>query len=151
MTKAQDYTKAFTDMMEAIPMDFSAVESAMKSSAVLGEKLSKVALIAAEQSLDIQTAWTKDTLGKLSTATKAQKEPADYTKVASDFVQSSSEAAAEQLAAFAEVAKKAQMETVELLLASGKEATEEATAAVKKATAEFAPAGGAKKTAKTAA
>ena len=39
-------------------------------------------------------------------------------------------------AAFAEVAKKVQMETVELMMAAGKEASEEATAAVKKATAE---------------
>ena len=39
-------------------------------------------------------------------------------------------------AAFAEVAKKVQMETVELMMAAGKEASEEASAAVKKATAE---------------
>ena len=37
---------------------------------------------------------------------------------------------------FAEIAKKVQMETVELMMAAGKEASEEATAAVKKATAE---------------
>jgi NAD(P)H-hydrate repair Nnr-like enzyme with NAD(P)H-hydrate epimerase domain len=43
---------------------------------------------------------------------------------------------AETMAAFAEVAKKVQMDTVELMMAAGKEATEEATAAVKKATNE---------------
>ena len=40
------------------------------------------------------------------------------------------------MAAFAEVAKKVQMETVELMLAAGKDLSEDATAAVKKATAE---------------
>ena len=44
--------------------------------------------------------------------------------------------AAENMAAFAEVAKKVQMETVELMLAAGKEASEDATNAVKKATAD---------------
>jgi hypothetical protein len=40
------------------------------------------------------------------------------------------------MAAYAEVAKKVQMETVELMLAAGKDFSEDATAAVKKATAE---------------
>ena len=40
------------------------------------------------------------------------------------------------LAAFAEVAKKVQMETVELMLAAGKDFSEDATSAVKKATNE---------------
>jgi NAD(P)H-hydrate repair Nnr-like enzyme with NAD(P)H-hydrate epimerase domain len=44
--------------------------------------------------------------------------------------------AAENLAAFAEIAKKVQMDTVELMLAAGKNASEEASAAVKKATAD---------------
>ncbi len=43
---------------------------------------------------------------------------------------------AENLAAFAEVAKKVQMETVELMMAAGKDMSEDATAAVKKATAD---------------
>ena len=44
--------------------------------------------------------------------------------------------AAENLAAFAEVAKKVQMDTVELMMAAGKDASSEASAVVKKATAE---------------
>jgi len=44
--------------------------------------------------------------------------------------------AAENLAAFAEIAKKVQMDTVELMLAAGKNASDEASAAVKKATAD---------------
>ncbi len=44
--------------------------------------------------------------------------------------------AAENMAAFAEIAKKVQMETVELMLAAGKDISEDATAAVKKATSE---------------
>jgi len=44
--------------------------------------------------------------------------------------------AAENMAAFAEIAKKVQMDTVELMLAAGKNASEETTTAMKKATAD---------------
>ena len=47
---------------------------------------------------------------------------------------------AESLAAFAEVAKKVQMETVELMLAAGKELGSDASKAVKKAAAEVSAA-----------
>lgn len=133
---AQDYTKVFTDFLGTIPTDFTAFQDAFKTSAQLSEKLSKVALTAAEQSVDISNKWTKDTLARLGTVAKAQDDAAAYGKVATDFASTSVEVAAEQMAAYAEVAKKAQAETMELLMASGKEASEEATAAVKKATAD---------------
>ena len=44
------------------------------------------------------------------------------------------------MAAFAEVAKKVQMDTVELMMAAGKDMSEEASAAVKKATEEVSTA-----------
>lgn len=136
MTKTPDYTKVMQDMMASFPMDMSAFQNAFKSQAAFGEKLSKVALEAAEKSTEISSKWAKDTLARLTVASKAKTEVADYTKAASDFATQAAEMAAENLAAFAEVAKKVQMETVELMLAAGKDASEEATAAVKKATAE---------------
>jgi hypothetical protein len=57
-----------------------------------------------------------------------------------DFASTQAEMSAESMAAFAEVAKKVQMETVELLMAAGKEAGEDAQKAVKKATDEVAAA-----------
>ncbi|MDP2086718.1 MAG: Phasin, partial [Gemmobacter sp.] len=80
--------------------------------------------------------WTKDTLAKMGDITKAKHDAADYSKAATDFASSAAEMAAENMAAFAEVAKKVQMETVELMLAAGKDISEDATAAVKKATAD---------------
>ena len=73
---------------------------------------------------------------RLGDVSKAKTEPTDYTKSMTDFASAAAEMAAENLAAFAEVAKKVQMETVELMLAAGKEASEDATAAVKKASAD---------------
>ncbi|MEZ5911838.1 MAG: Phasin [Paracoccaceae bacterium] len=136
MTKPQDFTKIMQDMMASFPVDNAAVHEAFKTSASLGEKMSKVALEAAEKSTEISSKWTKETLVKLGDVSKAKTEPTDYTKALTDFASASAELAAENLAAFAEVAKKVQMETVELMLAAGKDFSEDATAAVKKATSD---------------
>ena len=134
MTKTTDFTKVMQDMMASFPVDASAFQNAFKTQAAFGEKLSKVALEAAEKSTEISSKWAKETLAKLTAAAKAKAEPTDYSKAATDFASSAAELASENMAAFAEVAKKVQMETVELLMAAGKEASSEATAAVKKAT-----------------
>ncbi|MFS4580214.1 phasin, PhaP [Phaeobacter sp. C3_T13_0] len=134
MAKTQDFTAMMKDMMGAFPVDTSAMEDAFKSTAALNEKLSTVALQAAEKSAEISNSWAKETLTKLGSVSKAQAEPADYAKAATDFASASAEVAAENMAAFAEVAKKVQMDTVELLMSAGKDISEEASAAVKKAT-----------------
>ena len=134
MTKTPDFTKVMQDMMASFPVDASAFQNAFKTQAAFGEKLSKVAFEAAEKSIEISAKWTKETLAKLTSAAKAKAEPTDYSKAVSDFASAAAELASENLAAFAEVAKKVQMETVELMMAAGKDASTEASAAVKKAT-----------------
>ena len=134
--KTQDFTAMMKDMMGAFPVDTAAMEDMFKTSATLSEKLSGVALEAAEKSTEISSKWTKDTLAKLADMSKAKTEPADYAKSMTDFASAQAEVAAENMAAFAEIAKKVQMDTVELMMAAGKDFSEEATAAVKKATAD---------------
>lgn len=128
--KTQDFTKAMQDMMQAFPFDATAGQGAFKSTAAFSEKMAKVALDAAEKSHEISSKWTRDTLSKMSTLAQVKEEPADYTKAVSDFATAAAEMAAENLAAFAEIAKKAQMDTVELMLSAGKTAQKDATAAV---------------------
>jgi hypothetical protein len=137
MTTTQDYTKMMQDFMGAFPMDMSAVQEGFKSYATFGEKMSKVALDAAEKSTELSSKWTIDTLNKLGSVATVKEEPSDYSKAMTDFASAQAESTAETLAAFAEVAKKVQMETVELMLAAGKDAQEDATAAMKKAGREF--------------
>ena len=136
-TKAtSDYTKMMKDMMGAFPVDMTAMQDAFKTQAALSDKLAKVALEAADKSTEISTKWTKDTLAKLAAVTSVKEDPADYTKAMTDFASAQAEMSAETLASYAEIAKRVQMETVELLLAAGKDLSEDASAAVKKATAE---------------
>ncbi|OWU72570.1 BAR domain-containing protein [Marinibacterium profundimaris] len=133
-TNAQDFTAMMKDMMGAFPVDTSAMEDAFKTSASLNEKLSGVALEAADKTAEVSTAWTKQTIEKLSELSKAKTEPADYAKALTDFASATAEISAEHMAAYAEIAKKVQMDTVELMMAAGKDMTEDATAAMKKAT-----------------
>ncbi len=136
MTKTTDFTKVMQDMMASFPVDTSSFQNAFKAQAAFSEKMSAVALAAAEKSTEISAKWAKDSLAKLAVASKAKTEAADYSKAASDFATQAAEMATENLAAFAEIAKKVQMDTVELVMAAGKTASDEASSAVKKATAD---------------
>ena len=136
MKNPVDMTAMFKDVMGSFPVDTSAMEGSFKNAASLNEKLSGVALGAVEKSADISSKWAKDTLGKLADMAKAKAEPADYAKAMTDFASANAEAASEHMAAFAEIAKKVQMDTVELMMAAGKDMQEETTAAVQKATAD---------------
>ena len=135
--KTQDFTAVFKDMMGAFPVDTKAMEEAFKTQTALAEKMSNVALDAAQKSTDLSAKWTQDTLAKMSDLTKAKSEPADYAKSMTDFASASAESAAEHMAAFAEIAKAVQTQTMELMLAAGKDMSEDMTAAAKKAGAEM--------------
>ena len=134
MTKTVDMTTMFKDVLGSFPVDTSAMEGSFKTAASLNEKLSGVALTAAEKSAELSSKWAKDTLGKLSDMSKAKAEPADYAQAMTDFASANAEAAAEHMASFAEIAKKVQMDTVELMMAAGKDMQAETKAAVEKAT-----------------
>jgi len=140
MAKTQDFTAVYKDFLGALPFDTKAVENMFKSQSALAEKMSAVAIEAARKSTDLSAKWTADTLGKLQTVSKAKAEPADYAKSVTDFASASAEVAAENMAAFAEIAKKVQTETLEIMLNAGKTLSEEVTAAATKATAEVSAA-----------
>lgn len=129
--QAQDFTAVFKDMMGAMPMDMGAFEGAFKNASSLNEKMTAVALNAAEKSTEISSKWTKATIERMQNVAKA--EPTDYAKAMTAFASAQAEVNAENMAAFAEVAKKVQMETVELFMNTGKQMSEEAQAAMEKA------------------
>ncbi|KPP84964.1 MAG: Squalene/phytoene synthase [Rhodobacteraceae bacterium HLUCCA08] len=135
--KTTDFTAMMKDMMGAFPVDTKAMEDAFKTQSSLAEKLSAVSIDAAQKSTDLSAKWMQDTLVKMTDMTKAKAEPADYAKAMTDFASKTAESAAEHMAAFAEIAKKVQTETLELMMAAGKDMTEDMTAAAKKATADM--------------
>jgi hypothetical protein len=132
MTKTPDYTKLFQDMFAGKFGDMKAVNEMMQNAADYSAKFNKIALDAAEKNAELSNAWMKDTLTKYSVFTKTQSEPADYAKVATDVMTAQAQAAPEHVAKFAEVAKTAQMATVELMMAAGKEMQTELADTAKK-------------------
>ncbi len=132
MANQNDFTKVLTDAIGSAPFDASAIQEAFKNNAKFGEQFTKVALEAAEQSNEIASKWTKDTIARMGDVTSVKDEPAGYGKAMTDFASAQAESAAEHMAAFAEIAKKVQMETVELMMAAGKTASGDAATAAKK-------------------
>ena len=124
MTNDNSAQASFADLMNKFPADISAFNAFAKNSAKLNESLSKVALEAAERSTEVYYDWAKATIEKLGDVTKAKDEPSDYARAFGEFGSNSLESNAERQAAFAEIARKVQTETVEILLAAGKEAQE---------------------------
>lgn len=135
--KTQDVTSMFQDMMKAFPVDTKAFEEVYKTQAALAEKMSAVVIDAAQKSSTLSAKWTQDTLKKMTTVSKAKAEPAEYAKAVTEFASAQAETANTHVAAFAEIAKKAQTETMELVMAAGKDMSEDMAAAAQKATADF--------------
>lgn len=138
MNTTHDTTAMLKEAMTTFPIDTFAAEGAFKSSAALNEKISTVALTAAEKSVAISQQWTQQSLKSLSDLSKAKSEPTDYMQAMTDFAAGFSKAATEHMTAFAENAKKAQTDTLELLMAAGKNFGEEATSAAKAASKDAA-------------
>ncbi|MGZ3215922.1 Phasin [Paracoccus sp. T5] len=133
MAKTPDFAKTMQDMMANFPIDTSSFQEAMKSQNLLGEKLARVALSAAERSTEISARWAKDSITRMGELAAVKEEPSEYAKAMSDFASASAELAAEHMAAYAEVAKKVQMDTVDLMLTAGKDIASDAQKVAEKA------------------
>lgn len=148
MAKTPDFAKTMQDMMANFPIDTTSMQEAMKSQSLLGEKLARVALSAAERSTEISAQWAKDAIARAGELAAVREEPSEYAKAMSDYASASAEMAAEHMASYAEVAKKVQMDTVDLMLTAGKDIAADAQKVAEKAARETQAA--AKKAATTA-
>ena len=136
MAKTPDFTQAFQNMMSNFPVDNTAMSEAFKNQSALGEKMSRVALEAAERSTEVSAQWARDAISRLGELSTAKDQPADYAKAMSDFATAAAEIASQHMSAYAEIAKKVQMDTVDIMLNAGKEVAADAQRMGQKATAE---------------
>ena len=136
MAGISEMTAMYENIMKALPFDNKLFEETLKKNAGLNEKFASVLITAADKNTDISSKWTKDTLTRLSGLAKPQEETADYAKSMTDFASDQVEVVSESMAAFAETAKKAQMDFVEIMMTFGKDLSEEAAATVKKTTSD---------------
>lgn len=133
MTKFEtpDFAKAFENLFAT--QDMSAFKDIFKNATEFNSKITDIAIKTAEKNAELSQAWTKETLSKLEAVAKPKTDPSDYAQVITEFTTAQAQTTPEHIAAFAEVAKKAQMDTIELFMSAGQEAQKKAETAVKKA------------------
>jgi hypothetical protein len=140
MASTQNMNKFFKEFMASLPMDTSAFEDAVKKQTVVNEKYYNLFLGAAEKSTAISYKWAFDVLTKVQEVQTSKTDPSEYAQSIEDFVSEQSDVATENLAALAEIANKAQLDSVSLFFATAKEVKDETAASVKKAANDIASA-----------
>ncbi len=135
MSKTPDPMEYFKAIMNGDVMDVKSASAVFTSASEYAAKLNRIALEAAEKSAELSSVWTKESLKKLEAFGEPLSEPTQIAKISSEIAAEQAQEAPEHLAKFAEVAKSAQMATIELLMTAGKQAQGEVAAAAKKATA----------------
>ena len=131
MFNFEDYSKNFEKMMSQSPIKF---DDAMKSVMDYNSKLGKIALDTVKKNTELSQAWAKESLSALDPFVKNTEKPEDFMKIAADYMSSQTQSTPKHIAEFAEVAKKAQLETIDLMMKAGKDAQEELSSVTKKAT-----------------
>ncbi|MYG09462.1 MAG: hypothetical protein F4170_01235 [Rhodobacteraceae bacterium] len=111
MNQFQDYTKAFSNM---------AMNDTYQKTAANMEKAVSIALNAASEVVDINDRWAKDTLARAKGVAEERPSPENMVRTMQDYASSSWEASAQYLASYTEVARKAQMDAVELAIGAAK-------------------------------
>jgi hypothetical protein len=116
---ATDRTDPFTTLVSAIPAaNPRTLATGFRTGARLGERLSRVALNAADDAAGVSGDWTRTTLADLEVAMRSRDKPVDYVAAVGAYAAATVEVAAEKFASFAEIARRVQMETIEVLLAA---------------------------------
>ncbi len=127
-------TSAFLqNMMSGKAFDMPAANDMFGTMTAYQAKLNKIALDAAEKNAELSYGWMKDTLAKMEVFANPKADPSEMAKSAADALTSTMRAAPEHMSKFAEVAKQAQTDTVEVMMQAGKDMQGEAVAAAKKA------------------
>lgn len=145
MNNFSDFRKSAADMAGMFPTDVNTFKKAVRDSADFGEKMSKVAIEAAEKNVEVSTEWTRETLVRLRNVAQAKESPADYARAINEFATESADAASEHITALAEIAKNVHKDTVEVFLDAGRDSQREVSGEFEKTNGE------AVKTAKKAA
>ena len=112
MFNFEDYSKNFEKIMAQSPIK---LDEAMKSLMDYNTKVGKIALDTVKKNADLSQVWAKESLTALDPFVKSPEKPEDFMKMATDYVSSQAQSAPKHMAEFAEVAKKAQLETIDLI------------------------------------
>ena len=131
MTDMFDFSKSFEQFSKFTP-DF-ANAAPMKAFNDMAAKYRAVAIEALNKNVELTTAWMTDAAKDATTLMTPETQPTAYAKKAGELAQATMQDIPARLMAYAEVAKKAQTELLDTVVAMTPKAVEEATATVKAA------------------
>ena len=127
-----DFANTAEKLMGALNFDTKAYEDVLKNAAEFNAKLGKVAVDAARRNAELTNAWTQDVLTRVDTANTAYGNPVEYAAAATEFATAEVRALPDRMAEFAEIAKTAQLNTLDLMISAGKVVQEKAAPAAAK-------------------
>ena len=120
MNQFQDYSKAFSNISSYFPLSPTTLnENYQKATENFGKAIN-IALNAASEVVDINDKWARDSLARAKVVSDEKPSPENMTKTLQDYASSSWENSTQYLASYTEVARKAQMDTFELVIGSKK-------------------------------
>ena len=110
MAGTQDMNKFFENFMASFPMDTYIFEDGVEKQSAISKKYYYFGLGVAEKSNTVSYKWATETIAKMQEAPRYDGDPSTYAKSIGDFVSERADVATENFAAYAEIAKKAQMD-----------------------------------------
>lgn len=131
MTDMFDFNKNFEQFSKMMP-DF-ANATPLKAFADMQTKYREVAVEALNKNVELTTAWMRDAAKDATTLMTAETQPTAYAKKAGELAQATMQDIPARLMAYAEVAKKAQTQILDTVVALTPKVVEEATEATTKA------------------
>ncbi len=132
MTDMFDFTKSFEQFSKFTP-DF-ANAAPMKAFNDMAAKYRAVAIETLNKNVELTTAWMTDAAKDATTLMTPEAQPTAYAKKAGELAQAAMQDIPARMMAYAEVAKKAQTELLDTVVAMTPKSVEEVTAQVKAAT-----------------
>ncbi len=131
MTDMFDFTKSFEQFSKFSP-DF-ANPTPLKAFTDMAAKYRAVAIEAMNKNVELTTAWMRDAAKDATTLMTAETQPTAYAKKAGEVAQAAMQDIPARLFAYAEVAKKAQSQILDTVVALTPKMAEEAAEATTKA------------------
>ncbi|MCY4259232.1 MAG: hypothetical protein OXC91_03065 [Rhodobacteraceae bacterium] len=115
-----DFAKGdYKAILEKMPTDPASFRKAVNDSVTVNQKLSELAISAAEKSAEVSTKWGREILGQLNEVNAANENPTDYVRKIADLGTASVGSSADYMTKFAEIARQIQIDTLEVLLSAG--------------------------------
>jgi len=131
MTNVFDFNKNFEQLSKMAP-EFAG-PGAMKAFSDMQAKYREVAIEALQQNVELTATWMKDAAKDATTLMTTDAQPTAYAKKAGEVAQAAMQDIPARLFAYAEVAKKAQTDLLDTVVALTPKAVEEAAAQTKAA------------------